>query len=180
MVKCFECGFLAKHSLEPNVPSPKFYEIDTADRFTGRTNEHVADSFRGPIVTEPVCFMTAFPIQDEILERMRLIEQVDGSQAKEVQKQVFNEDRACDQWIQYEHGYSPKEHLDDRRAAQLEQDRRNFEHELFALSQKVQEDSRDIAKSAHSFNKRITVIFICFVVLQVAIGLLSWFFKDGF
>lgn len=43
---------------------------------------------------------------------------------------VFERDRDCPKWYPWTPGFSPKEHLEDSRANQLERDRRRFELRL--------------------------------------------------
>jgi hypothetical protein len=63
-------------------------------------------------------------------------------------KALIQKDRKCDSWCKWQEGIEPKEHFEEVKAEQLEQDRRAFELKLFEMSQKVQEDSRAIAKGA--------------------------------
>ncbi len=62
----------------------------------------------------------------------------------------------------------------------LEKDRKEFDLKLFELSQKIQNDSKEIVEKSDKFNRRITIFIIVLAVLEVAGTLLALFFPDGF
>ena len=61
--------------------------------------------------------------------------------------EVLNLDRRCSEWYPYTSGFSPKEHVEELRMMQLEEDRRKHDMELANLQVRAQADSRAISES---------------------------------
>jgi ElaB/YqjD/DUF883 family membrane-anchored ribosome-binding protein len=60
---------------------------------------------------------------------------------------IINRDRGCPEWYPYTPGFSPKEHLEELRMRQLEEDRRKHDLELARLQREAEERSQAVAEA---------------------------------
>src|SRR2546427_1851328 len=112
--RCRFCGFLSKHALQASgLPSPRFYEVEHAERLS-------ADAFRNHTVayglraeTEPMCFMGEISL-------MAILQNEGDAKLLE----AITADRKCKAWYPYMPGLSPKEHYEQLIMQRLEADRR--------------------------------------------------------
>lgn len=109
MVKCSECGFIASRV----GVTREFLEIDDRKRESGGVG-----SWYGPIEPIPVCFVNRFNIGEEVkVLRKGADDEVRpdayGQIAEDWEgdvKQVLNRERVCEDFINWQQGFSPKEH----------------------------------------------------------------------
>jgi hypothetical protein len=59
----------------------------------------------------------------------------------------MDRDRSCPEWYPYSPGFSPKEHLEELRMRQLEEDRRKHDLELARLQLEAEQRSQAIAEA---------------------------------
>lgn len=144
---CVSCGFLSKHALYRGanpIPLPRSYEIDRAERMLGRAFEHAPYRSDSNIKTDLACYRKAAELSSEIVGYMESEHVTDLVAARH----VITKDRHCASWYQYTEGLSPQQHLEQLKTEELEAARKKLEVELFAMSQKVQNDSKAIAETS--------------------------------
>jgi hypothetical protein len=146
---CVSCGFFAKHAA-PGKGASTYFEAELQERAKGQVFEHTPDGLKA-VVTAPICFRSAFPLAQELIEE----QQAGGKTKEEAARKVLFKNRACPLWFQYQPGLSPQQHLgglamqemeqrqykfqedmEERRRQweqQLENDRRRFEFKLTAV-----------------------------------------------
>jgi hypothetical protein len=181
--KCRSCGFLSKHArTAADAPAPRFFEVEHAERGSADSFNHYRLEFRGPIKTEPMCFLGKTNLMQTLQE-----------QGGEKLVEAILADRQCDGWYPYMPGLSPGEHYEELTMQRLENDRRDFEMRLFEMSQKAQENSLAIAKDSKAivsdlkviaekndkFSRRVTFWIVLLAALQalgsiLALPSVSW------
>ena len=101
--KCRSCGFLSKHARQASgLPSPRFYEVEHAERLSSDAFQHHTVGYGMRADTEPMCFMQKINLMETL--------QFQGS-AKFLE--AINADRHCDSWYPYMPGLSPMEHYQE-------------------------------------------------------------------
>jgi len=127
VVRCSECGFLAARDWETR----EFVEIDDKKRDSGK----IGSDFGGlePI---PVCFINCFNIKEEVevLRKAAHDEPTQNSYGQHISphwgnyvKQVLNTERECEYFIEWQQGFTPKEHremMDRQFMMKMEEERR--------------------------------------------------------
>ena len=156
--KCVSCGFLTKFDVYLSGPPPHFYEMPPSHRATGNIEVVRLESGR-EIRVLPRCYMDYADIWKEIDTLQR-----SGTTLPSATMQVFQADRKCPKWHPYRSGFSPMQHREEIMQTELDLKRQEFELKLFAMSQKVQEDSRAIAEMTYRFNRRWTWILVLFAL----------------
>lgn len=193
---CLTCGFLAKHAKETGrrVPAPTFYEIETMARLDGECFTHVPDSFLGPIETEPECIKYAAILWKEVID-----ETDHAGNRESAAVEVFWRNRQCKSWYRYIPGLGPIEHVHRHDMERLDQERRNFELQLFRLEQTSQENTRLIlsdskqlarenkeiieamkasAEVSSGFNRRINLWLVVLAALTLLLAGLQVYFAS--
>jgi hypothetical protein len=64
--RCVSCGFLAKHSA-PGKGLTTYFEVEASERASGEVFAHAPEAFGGPMVTAPICFLSAFALAQEVI-----------------------------------------------------------------------------------------------------------------
>src|SRR6185436_20538026 len=121
MEQCITCGFLCKHVPDGDIPTPKFFEMDSANRKSGEVFRHTVNSFRGSVYAHPMCFRGIDTVNREL-------ETASDSNTRFLE--IATKERQCGKWILYEHGFSPKDHLQDLRMNELELKRQQFQKQM--------------------------------------------------
>jgi hypothetical protein len=158
-------------------PRHRITRVEESHGQSGQLWTHVADTFTGPIQTEPACFRRVAAIRDEVQE-------ISGNQndLRAAAKQVCEKDRGCQSWYPYTPGFTPKEHLEELQMGllenarrdfelRLEKDRKEFDLKLLEISQKIQEDSRKIASRSFWFNLFFTFVLIVLTLVQIFLAM---------
>ena len=133
-VQCVKCGLLGKCSAWS--PS-EVYEANDEDRHVGNLIKYQQPNGLQDIPTSPVCFVRAAPLEQEIKDGGS-----GGTERHAATLAVLDKERKCSRWLPWQEFSSPKEHFEDFKMLQLEQDRRNFEQQMEARNQKAQERNR--------------------------------------
>lgn len=110
MVRCENCGFLC---LRKNTQ--ELVETPQVTREKGELNR---DGYEGTHERQPVCFVMAFSLKGEI--------KPDSGHAQEF-KRIITADRDCTSWVQWQEGYTPKEHkemVDQKALREWQQEQR--------------------------------------------------------
>lgn len=184
--KCITCGFLSSRPIAPTPALPGYYEFTEQDRKTGEAKLYV-ESVSRRADAMPVCFRQVAQLESEATT---LSSSGQGLTTYQARVEIISKDRNCKDWYPYTPGIEPKEHLNKLEMERLEQQRKEFELkleesrkkfdlELFAISQRVQENSRLVAERAERFNKRVTFFFIVLALLEVLATLAALAFPDG-
>ena len=135
--RCITCGFLCRRDLI-NTHLSAYYEITKENREGARffsIYEHHA----------PSCFRGAAQILDEIqaITGVYGIPRAENDESVAAQSSaasaVVHQNRQCPSWFAYTPGLGPKEHLEEFRIQQIEDDRKAFEMRLFEKEQQSQE-----------------------------------------
>ena len=141
--RCASCGFFGKHALVRDVPTPNYYECDNQARLSGRAFQHPAGALYGDIQTEPVCFVGKIWMVTESAN-----EQLNYPDREHALKAVIDKpDRNCSRWYPYTPSFGPKEHLEEFKMQQLEQDRREFQRKLSDTEQRSQSRAQKVGVS---------------------------------
>lgn len=165
--RCVSCGFLAKYARTPDVLHVDLYlEVNLDQRQRGDLCAPISSGVR----TAPVCLKHVIPLSSLVDHKAKTL----SGDLQLAAREIISEDRQCVRWYPYAPGFTPKEHAEQLAMQQLETDRRQFEKELFALSQKVQEDSRAIADATKKITIWIGVIIIFLTLAQCAMVVLSY------
>ena len=107
MVKCSECGFLGVRRRMLAHAFPGLMEVTAKQRATWDF---------GPYKQQPLCYRQAFI----------LVEEAGSIANKENFLEVIHRDRKCDKFREWQHDYSPREHLDEMKIEQLQRFNRNM------------------------------------------------------
>ena len=153
--KCVSCGFLALFVAD-NRSQTQYFEFNAGRRLSGRAEKVSPTAFQGDVDCIVSCYRTAANLYKEC---------VDIGLKKPTEEflkvlEVINKDRNCDRWYEYIPGFSPKEHLEMLKSAELEESRRTFELQLFE-SNRIQQQKSD------KITFRFTVVLIIFAFLEV-------------
>lgn len=95
---------------------------------------------------------------------------------------VINKDRTdtCDDsWYSWNKSLTPRQHYEERRMFQLEEERRKWQDRLFQLEQQLENDREVHRHSSDRFNLRLTLILGIFAVLQTFGQLGNWWYPNG-
>lgn len=140
--RCTTCGFLAKHR-----SGGPWHEVGHEDRESGR-NFYKAPG--GSINTAPACLRHAANLEEEH-QRNWATRKVAGDNSPDAEfaavRAVIGADRHCSEWYPYTAGFSPKEHWEEWRMVQLEEERRANDLALAQLRAESESRSRDIAST---------------------------------
>lgn len=158
----------------------EYYEISAEDRKRGELSKAVLVPYQGPVGVNPACFRRAF---DMLGALQALVQAGKGSHGGALE--LISEDRRCQEWYPYTPGLSPKEHFEEKRRLELEQERQGFEQRMenerrqfeltiFEMNKKLQEDTARVGY-------RLTVAAVIFAFAQVIAAVLaltsdSWLF----
>ena len=121
MVKCQDCGFLSlrKHATQ---------ELIEATEYTRQQGVLKPD---GQCEMVPVCFVKAFNFSKESQPRSG------ADENNQERVRIFTTERDCNSWVEWQQGYTPKEHkemLDQEALRKWQEDRREsdrkFEEEI--------------------------------------------------
>src|SRR5437773_8746689 len=159
MEKCITCGFLCKYVPGDDVPTPKFFEMESKDREIGKAYELTISRTSGRASSVPACFRGVEDAQNDFA---RITSRSSSDQFYE----IVNRDRQCDKWIQYEPGFSPMDHLQDLRMNELELKRQVFEHGMEA-------DNKSFMGELHRSNRNLQ-IFLAIVVAIFTIAQMAF------
>jgi len=88
--------------------------------------------------------------------------------------QVIQKGRNCPSFYPWSEGYSPKEHFDDLKARQLEQDRRDYEERM---EERRREFELGLERSRRNFDFFLGAIVVVLAVAEVSATVLSIFFN---
>ncbi len=138
--RCVSCGFLAKHR-------DRWHEATEEERETGTLLQGGA-GWEHEINTVPACFVRAADLPAEYQAGLRTpAESLESGDTvlRRATLNIVTRDRGCPQWYPYSPGFSPKEHLEELRMMQLEDERRKHDLELAALQREADQRSLAIA-----------------------------------
>jgi hypothetical protein len=180
--RCVSCGFVGRHAFE-------WYEVSQDERDTGRLYTATPDGRRSR--TTLGCIKNAANLVQERGEKLtiRLAGRpiadaegiVDVAAEYGALRDVLTTDRQCSKWYPYTQGFSPKEHVEELRMMQLEEDRRKHDLSLAQLQSQSDERAVSIAESLHQVTvslKDVTVetgrfttkwTYIAFAVAALAV-----------
>jgi len=117
-------------------PHTGFHEAESADReHPERFFQFVPGETNALQSGELVCFRRAADLQHEIGEAA-------SAGAGDAAEVVIWRDRHCERWIAYEPGISPRDHLAELKARDLERDRREFQRSMVAHEARQTERER--------------------------------------
>jgi len=153
--KCVSCGFLALYVPNSRVPTPKHFEVDESKRKTGKVEMVATPFILGEFPANLCCYMNKFILDDELPH----------DRSKDVIIEFIKKNRNCDSWYEYIPGFSPKEHLEMLKSAELEESRRRFE-------KKMEVDRRIFDKEIYKMTKEVTVILSILVLMFASLQLL--------
>lgn len=173
--RCRTCGFLSKHARTASgLPSPRFYEVEHAERRSPESFRHHTVGYAMRADTEPMCFLGKINL-------MAILQNEGDAKLSE----AITADRKCDSWYPYMPGLSPKEHYEEYQRQRLEQDRREFERRLSDMGLEAQRnnaqivsDLREIARKGEQSSKRIAVLVILLAVAQVIVGIMALYHRS--
>jgi hypothetical protein len=122
--KCVNCGFFAKKDTEPTGGDT--YAVSVSERAARQVHPIMVHPTRNvSIGVEPFCFRRVIAVSE--------MSKKHGLAA------VLDEDRKCPLWHGWHEGFSPKEHLEEERLAQLEEARRANDLKIAELDQRSQD-----------------------------------------
>jgi hypothetical protein len=111
VARCSECGFIAARIWRTR----EFIEIDDRKRDSG----NIKDEFGGDLESIPACFVNRFNIKEEVeAARKAAHDEPTRNSIGELippywpnyVKEVLNRERACEYFIKWQQGFTPKEH----------------------------------------------------------------------
>ncbi len=107
---CVDCGYLAIR----DVQSGLLVEVEDSIRSKGLIN---AGGYQGWLQKYPTCFVRAANLQDEWAHEVHAGQASNAPPAVSVQAVIQKPDRNCESWVEWQQGFSPKEHREmlDRR-----------------------------------------------------------------
>lgn len=152
--RCFSCGFLAAHN-------NRWHEVIDEDRVRGNLTRDFGTGYEREVNTRPACFRHAFDLGSEWqreVDKLKSTEQASMA-ADLASTAVMQTDRHCDDWYPYTPGFSPKEHLEELRAHEMEEDRQRFQRDMAAIEGRFQ-----------AFSKRWTITAVVVGVIAALIG----------
>jgi hypothetical protein len=182
--RCVSCGFLGKHRFS-------WFEVTLEERALGSLAKANAE----PRVV-PGCIRGVADLARErdgnlaaLRENGEPVADAEGNVNVRAERQalleVLNLDRRCSDWYPYTPGFSPKEHLEELRMAQLEQERRDHELALAQLRRdsdergdKIAESLRQVTVETAKFTTKWTYFAFGVAVLGVALVAAAYFFPD--
>lgn len=128
---CYNCGFLSRKDVL-NTHLTLFYEISEEDRTNGHffpfSSLGAPRCFRGVDVGGEIRDSTGLPDYPIRTEEHQQRQNAAG-------KKVLEAARECELWFPYTPGMSPKEHLEEYKMLQLEQERRGWQEPLLKMQQ---------------------------------------------
>ena len=149
--KCKTCGFLSLYPPTANVATPKYFEVVEENRESGRVEKVTPSDFQGPVIAEIRCYKREVNLVQECLEKAKK----ENCELMKASLMVFEKDRQCPKWYQYTPGFSPKEHLDELKGAELEKSRRDFETQM--------------EKRSRNLSVWISVVLSIFAITQILV-----------
>jgi hypothetical protein len=164
------CGFLAKHA-DPGKRPNNYFEIETAERASGKVFQHVPDAFGGPVITAPICFMGAFALGQEVIAEQNL-PSVESNE--EAAFRVFLKDRECAKWFVYTPGLSPQQHLGGLAAQKQEERQYTFQQEMENERRRWEEQ---VEAGRRRFDIGLGVVVGIFAALEVTATIVGVFVK---
>lgn len=169
--RCISCGFLAKFDLHYSGPPPYIYEMPPRDRETGERSGLRLEAAR-EITGFPQCYVNASDIWKEIgtARRDRNIDEFSAT------RQVLDQDRHCSKWYPYTQGYSPQEHLEEKRVLQLEKDRKEFE---FRIEQDRKNFELLLEQRNRNFQIFLAIVVAILAVAEIIASLLQVVYPNG-
>ena len=138
MVKCVNCGYLAQHVYHGSIPQG-FIAVEESSRETGSLpGLPFSISFHQlgePDLTPekmngdrfPTCFCRASQLKQEIDTRYNEIKSSKGIGYADAVKDIINKEKPCKQFVDWERGFTPKEHremMDRKRLLEQEEQRK--------------------------------------------------------
>jgi hypothetical protein len=197
MVRCIDCGFLA--GMEFGQAKDRHFEVSPADRAKGAF-------YFGPRNfpnSVPVCYRGAAELPEEIIaavdepwltSRHQLpdltLDQRQRDHRDKATVEVISRDRDCDKWTPYIQNRDPAQHYEELRMLQLAQQQRESEERIAKLnlqianavakssesSERIGEQSLEVARLSHAHNRKWTIIFAIFAI---ATFVAQAFYPDG-
>jgi len=160
--RCISCGFLGKLDGATGV----FHEATALDRFRGDLG--CVEHHEGM----PWCFRNKTAFRWDV---RNLPTREDFEKVCDKLKEDIKQDRKCPAWYPWTWGSSPKEHFEEFKMQQLENERREFEL-------KLEEINRQERKRTNRIMIWLTIAAIIFAAMQVyaalaAINPNSWLFN---
>ena len=130
-VKCADCGFLTARNKGDLV------EVGDSYRTEG-TIISVYDSESDGMVPAhapiPMCFAREYTLAAELPSTVSFVDPRDKDTAKEALRAALRTTRMCASFIEWEQGFTPKEHAQEAKAKKLEQLKAKFNFiTLFAI-----------------------------------------------
>ncbi len=112
---CLSCGFLAKApAVESKYTSiPPFQEIAYGERDIGGVWSQPGSSKGTDAVV--ICFRLVPDFVEDLRKELQ-----EGADGERISQAVIRKDRDCCKWYPYTPGFTPKEHLEELKIAQLE------------------------------------------------------------
>jgi F0F1-type ATP synthase membrane subunit c/vacuolar-type H+-ATPase subunit K len=138
--RCRSCGFLAKKR-------DLWHEVTDEERDLGDLHGSTGRSYEQEINLRPACFRHAFGLGQEWKDAVAAAEADIRWPALpavfRAGRTILDRDRECQKWCPYTPGFSPKDHFEELRMMQLEEDRRKHNVELAQL--RAASDERGLA-----------------------------------
>lgn len=159
--KCINCGYLGKSD---NTLGQECHTAKADERTIGNLAHHIVPGIVS-LDTVPRCFITKANLKNEV-------EQL-GSQSKGVSPTlvIIEKDRNCPSWYPWTEYFSPKEHFEEFKMQQLEDNRRAFEERLDNSNKEflagLEHERREWEKDAGKWPKRLIWAAILLAVAEV-------------
>ena len=116
--------------------------MSEAHRERGDLNGEFDTGYNRESNTRPAYFQHAFDLRAEWDAEV-----AGGSDHEVASRTIMYRDRDCECWYPYRPGHSPKEHLEESRMMQLEQERRDLQMRLAQMGEESSRDRLEIAKA---------------------------------
>jgi hypothetical protein len=142
-VHCIECGFFSKRTrMVGNFrPHAGFHELDPGERDNLAADFHFPPGETNALQHgELACFRHKLNFPEAIAS----LDAERGITGSEAAREVANAPRECAEWCQYQPGISPADHLSERKANDLERDRREFAVTLSKFQARLGDQERRV------------------------------------
>jgi hypothetical protein len=171
MVKCADCGYLAQHIYRGSIPQG-FIDVEESSRETGdlptlaRYISYKPDLGPDKLGGDyfPMCFSHVFNLGQEVKDQIAKVSKTESPVS--VVKDVIQKERACEQFVKWIRGFTPKEHMEmvDREWMQKHLE----EREDAARKWREEQEDKDRTWRAEQEKKRSKDEWIRIVILALA------------
>lgn len=162
---CYNCGFLGK--LRTQIDAETYlYEATQYNRETGNLTRYSGWPDQRDIPTKPSCFINATNLQKELIESLKSINKPTHADEIEHTLLIIKKSRCCEHWYPWTEYRTPKEHYDELKSKQLEDDRRLFESS-------IERQNKEERKRTNRVMIGLTIAALVFSLVQIYTALAS-------